>query len=648
MSEPLGHAQHRTLAALAESIAPPGCPLPVDANQMGVAEQIGALLGDFDPASRRLLGLLITALRLAPLAAGTWRRFDRLPRAQRDAWLAEALAGRRIGHDTAVSLRALCEMVYAGDERFRRHVGDFNEPLVRDRPLPPETYLPVLRHPDLDGDLDVECDVVVVGSGAGGATVARQLAESGLDVVIVEEGGPVSRADFDGPALRRTVKYCRNNGLTTAIGASVIPVPMGRVVGGTTVVNSGTCLRAPDSVLDEWARVHGAELAAPDRMAPQYDRLREQLHIEPVADDVMGTNGQIARRGAEELGLRAHAIPRPTRDCAGTGQCAFGCPRDAKQAMHLTHLPAAVRHGARIYASCVVDRIVLRGDRADGIDARILDERRVPTGGHLRVRARSVFVCAGALMTPLLLRRSGVARRNPALGRFLRIHPGSGVTGRFDEVVNGWQGVMQSYCIDEFVADGILLEATFPPLGMTYSAGALPGIGHDHARLLDAYPHMASIGSILSDTGTGRVCHLPLAGPTMLYRLSQPDVDKTIRAIGLAARVLFAAGAREVYAGLPAVPPLRSLGDVDELERRRFRAKDVKVSAYHPMGTARMGADARRSVCDAEGRVHGMQNLYVADTSVFPGSTHVNPQLTLMALCRNLAERFLDRWPPGL
>jgi len=645
MPDLLSKAQHRTLAALAESIAPPGSPLPLDASQMGVADQLDALLREFDPESRRVLRLLTSALRMAPLAGGGFCPFDRMSGARRDAWLGAALAGRRMGHDVAVSLRALCEMVYAGDERFRKHVGDHNLPLKRGLPIPPETELPVLRHPELEGEVEAECDVVVVGSGAGGSTVARELAEAGLDVLIVEEGGPVSREDFAGSALRRTVRYCRNNGLTTAIGDTLIPVPMGRVVGGTPVVNSGTCLRAPDSVLDAWARVHGVELATPERMAPQYDRLVEQLHIHPVTEEVMGANGAIARRGAEALGLRSGPIPRPTRGCAGTGQCAFGCPRDAKQAMHLTSLPVAVGHGARIYAGCLVDEIVVRGDRAEGIRARILDARRAPTGGHLNVRARCVFVCAGALMTPVLLRRSGIARRNPALGNHLRIHPGSGVTGRFDEIVNGWQGVMQSYAIDEWLEDGILLEATFPPLGMTYSAGALPGIGQEHARMLDAYPHMASIGSIVSDSGTGRVRALPVAGPTMLYRLGQEDTAKTIRAIGLAARVLFAAGAREVYSGLPGLAPLRSPADVDALEARRFRARELKVSAYHPMGTARMGTNARSSVCDAEGRVYGTRNLRVADTSLFPASTYVNPQFTLMALCLNVAERFLDRWP---
>jgi hypothetical protein len=244
-------------------------------------------------------------------------------------------------------------------------------------------------------------------------------------------------------------------------------------------------------------------------------------------------------------------------------------------------------------------------------------------------------------MTPVLLAHQRLGRSG-GVGEHLRIHPGAGITGRFSEVIHGWQGVMQSVAIDAGLDDGYLLEATFPPLGMTYSAASLPGIGEEHAERLAAYAHMASIGSIVSDTSSGRVRQLPGLGPSMLYRMNAEDVRRSIRSTGLAARILFAAGAEEVYPGLPAAPLLRSTADVEAVEARRWRAKDLKMSAYHPMGTSRMGRDPTRSVCDPTGRVHETENLYVADTSLFPGSTHVNPQFTLMALCRNVAERFLD------
>ena len=645
MPDHLLAAQHRTIAALAQAVAPPCAHLPVDADQVGVADALDDLLDRCDPPRRRRIKLLVTALRLAPLAAGQWRTFAALPRERREAYLRRALSGSRLDHDVATALRTLCEMLYAADPRFREHVGDFNEPFKQGLPVPAETSLPVIQHPELAASATLDCDVVIVGSGAGGATVARELAGAGIDVVIVEEGGPVERDDFSGKALDRILKYYRDNGFTATLGGSVIPVPMGRVVGGTTVVNSGTCLRAPEFILDDWARTHGAELATPEAMGPQYDLLRERLNIQPVADDVMGNNGLVVRRGAEALGLRAQPIPRPVRDCAGTGQCGFGCPRDAKQAMHLTLLPDAVQRGARIYGRCRVDRLLMQGARATGVRARIHDAEGAATGHTLTVRANAVFLCAGALITPVLLRRARLGKASGAVGNHLRIHPGSGITGKFTEVINGWQGVMQSFAIDERLHEGILLEATFPPLGMSYSAASLPGVGEEHAKLLSEYPHMASIGSIVSEQGSGRVRDLPVLGPTMLYRLEPEDVQRTLRATVLAAHVLFAAGAREVYPGVPSVPVLRSPAEADALEQGSFTAKDLKVSAYHPMGTARMGADPARSVCDPSGRVHETANVYVADTSLFPGSTHVNPQYTLMALCLNVAQRFVDGWP---
>ena len=642
-----GPARRATLAAVADAVAPRCAHLPMSSADLEVTEALEALVSGFDVRSRWMVKGLVTALHFAPLASGTARTFPRLSREEREAFLRRSLARPGAVHDVVTNVRALCEMIFTAHPRFREHVGDRGEPFKLGLPLPEELPVATIRHPELSASTTVECDVVVIGSGAGGATIARSFAEAGLDVVIVEEGGPPERRDFTGPVLERLVKYCRQNGLTTTLGAPPIPVPMGRVVGGTTVMNSGTCLRAPDHLLHEWATIHGIDIAAPEALGPQYDALAEQLSIQPVANDIMGHNGHVVRRGAEELKLHSHAIPRPTRGCAGTGQCAFGCPRDAKQAMHLTHLPAAVAAGARIYAGCTVERLLMQGHRATGVRARIADGLGRATGHTLTVRAKAVFLCAGAVFTPALLMRAGLGKSSRAVGRHLRIHPGSGVTARFDETINGWRGVMQSFAIDEYLSDGLLLEATFPPLGMTYSAGALPGIGEEHAELLAQYAHMASIGSIVSDTSEGRIRVVPGLGPSMHYNLNQTDVDRLIRAIAISARVFLAAGAQEVYPGVPAAPTLRTIKDIAAFERNTWTPRHLKVGAYHPMGTARMGADPTRSVCDPSGRVHETDNLYVADTSLFPGSTHVNPQYTLMALCRNLAQRFLDAGTAG-
>lgn len=645
MPAQLSRGQHATIAAVADAVAPPDCGLAVSARDVDVAGALETLLADFAPSTRRMVRLMTAAVRYDPLLRGRLATFNRLPASEREAALRRMLDQPGLTHEAAVALRALCDMVFAGDGRFREAVGDDGAPAKPDEPLPPETDLPVIQHPELSADTTVECDVAIVGSGAGGATIARELAAAGLDVAVIEEGGPAHRSDFHGPPLDRIAAHYRDNGMTVTVGTPSIPVPMGCAVGGTTVVNSGTCLRAPDAVLEDWARRHGVKLAAPEAMSAAYDLVAERLNIQPVGDAIMGNNGRLVTRGAEELGLHPRPIPRPTRGCAGQGQCCCGCPRDAKQAMHLTHLPAAVADGARIYARCRVDTLYVNGRWATSVSARILDAAGRPTGHRLAVRAKAIFLCAGALWTPVLLARHGLGRASGQLGRNLRIHPGSGVTARFAERVDGWRGVMQSVSVDDRLDDGVLLEATFPPLGLSYSAGGLPGVGAEHAALLGQYAYMASIGSIVSDTSAGRVRVVPGLGPIMQYRMNATDAGRTASAIALASRILFAAGAQEVYTGVAAAPILRTVGDVAAFEATAWAPRDLKVSAYHPMGTARMGEDPRDAVCDATGRVHGTDNLYVADTSLFPNSTRVNPQFTLMALCLNLARRFLEDWP---
>ncbi|MFQ5417900.1 MAG: GMC family oxidoreductase N-terminal domain-containing protein, partial [Myxococcota bacterium] len=256
-----GPARRATLTALADAVAPRCAHLPMSSAALGVVEALDALVGSFDARSRWMVKGLVTALHFAPLASGTARTFPRLSREECEAFLRRALARPGGVHDVVTNVRALYEMIFTGHPRFREHVGDRGEPFKLGLPVPEEVPLATIRHPELSASTTVESDVVVVGSGAGGATVARVFAEAGLDVVIVEEGGPPERSDFAGPVLDRLVKYCRQNGLTTTLGAPPIPVPMGRVVGGTTVMNSGTCLRAPDQVLNDWARVHGIDMA---------------------------------------------------------------------------------------------------------------------------------------------------------------------------------------------------------------------------------------------------------------------------------------------------------------------------------------------------------------------------------------------------
>jgi choline dehydrogenase-like flavoprotein len=492
----------------------------------------------------------------------------------------------------------------------------------------------MLSEGNSSGDLVEHADVAVIGTGAGGAVVAAELAERGARVVLVEEGDSHPGRDFTADPLDQIRMLYRDHGLTGAIGNTFIGIPLGRAVGGTTTINSGTCWRAPGEVLDRWQHEYGIPNLANGGLDPEFERVETALHVGQVPEELLGPGGRLFRRGAEALGLKGQVIPRNAAGCRGTGVCAFGCPRDAKQSMNVSYVPRALRAGAKLHVRTRAERVLIDGDRAMGLVARRLDTCGRGTGQRLWVLADRTVVCAGALLTPVLLARSGAVARRSAVGRNLRIHPATRVLACFDEPVRAWEGVPQSYHVREFEPEGIFLQGMFVPPGM--QAPNVPGFGHEHKKRMAAYDRMASFGALISDTSTGRVFH---AGgrPLVWYWMNREDVRRLLRGISMVARIVFAAGAREVYPGVRQSPVLRSMAEADALARLAVRAGDLDMMAFHPMGTARMGRDASSCAVAPSGELHNVRGLYVADASLFPTSTRVNPQITIMALATRIA-----------
>jgi choline dehydrogenase-like flavoprotein len=632
--------ERRQLRALCDAVVPPGGSIPEGALDVQVPERIEAWLGRFSPSSRRLVRAMLGGYSLTPLLSARPRSFAGLPAPRRERWAAESDHARfRLRRDAFAGLHTLVTIAYASAPEVRERLGWDGGPAQPFDPatLPPPPALPVTQWPEV-GDADVDCDVVVVGSGAGGALAAHELVHAGLRVVVVEEGGVISRQRVrDRLPVERLFDAYRDQGLTATVGSPVISLPMGRAVGGTTVVNSGTCFRTPEWVLHEWSQ-RGMPGLSPDALAPSFDAVEELIGVAPVPDEILGPNGEVFRRGAEALGYANAAIRRNARGCHGHGQCAFVCPIDAKQAMHVAVLPQAMAGGARLFANCRVRRVSVDAGRARGVVAAVHDPATGEKRGELRVHARAVVLAAGAVFTPVLLLRQKLANSSGQVGRNLVIHPAVGTTARFDEDLRAWRGVMQNHHVDELIRDGILLEATFPPPGLGYSAGSLPGAGREQKELFAQYPHMAAAGSVISDDGVGRV--RPLGGGALIrYDLTETDAAKIVRGIALAARIFFAAGARRVYPMLPGLSAIDSPDDVARIESGRWKPGELKVSAYHPMGTCRMGADPHTSVVDDFGQTHDVPGLWVLDASVMPASTVVNPQITVMALASRGARR---------
>jgi choline dehydrogenase-like flavoprotein len=548
--------------------------------------------------------------------------------------------------DLLLLAKLLAMIGWARDERVRTAIGfEYSCAVAEGAPQPEATDIGDLE-PRGEGE---ECDVAIVGSGAGGAAAAATLAEAGLDVLVLESGPYVDHTGYPGDPLEAMPLFYRDGGMTIAMGKPAIPVPVGRTVGGTTVINSGTCFRAPSEVLEEWRDREGVDWATD--LDPIYEAAEEVLAVTPLDIETLGRNGQLCAEGARALGASGGPISRNAGRCVQCSSCPLGCRIDAKRAAHVSYLPRAVAAGARVRAGVQVQRVLTEDERAMGLACRAglpttgAQEMRstysaatntaagpTPPGRDWQVRAKAVISAGGAFGTPELLLRSGI--RHPALGRHLHIHPAAWIGARYEEEVRGWEGVMQSYYVDQWQPEGILLEATFTPL--SFGAQWLPGAGAAFTDRVANFDHIASIGVHLHDQSEGRLGLSSNGSLRLSYHLLDEEARRIQFGIARAAEIHFAAGATEVYPNVGPVSVIKR-GELAEFEALRLRPGDLRLEAFHPMSTARMGTDADTSVVDRTGAVRGVEALYVADASLLPTSVGVNPMMTIIACATHVA-----------
>ncbi len=605
--------------------------LPRAERDVEVSGPVAVFLTSVSP---RVLSRLRLGLRAFELLPFPWR-FSRLDLAARENFL-RRMEGSRIGvyHELLLLAKVLSTLGYSVVPEVERRVGVETSCRLADGSLPKPAG--ALGETTPQGEME-ECDVVIVGSGAGGAVAAAVFAEAGLDTIVLEAGGSYDRNTYPDDLLEAIASLYRDGGLTIAEGRPPIPVPVARTVGGTTVVNSGTCFRAPDPVLEDWRRRFGIEWARD--LGPGFAAAEEFLRVTPVDPERMGRNGQLAMEGAATLGVSGGPISRNAGDCVQCSSCPFGCEIDAKRGMHVSYLPRAVAAGGRIRTGVEARRILVENGRAVGVRCT-LSGRASENGGRsgYTVRARrATIVAGGALGTPELLLRSGLGGRQA--GRNLHIHPACWVGARYGEEVRGWDGVMQSYYIDEWERQRILLEATFTPL--PFGGAWLQGAGREHQQAMLEFGHVGSIGVHLSDESAGRV---GLAGDGSLrasYKLTKEDTERLVFGIARAAEIHFAAGATEVYPNIARVGALTQ-NRLAEFESTRFKPSELRLEAFHPMGTARIAPEGD-GVCSSDGAVNGVSDLYVADASLFPTSVGVNPMMTVIAFAHRIADELAKR-----
>jgi len=489
---------------------------------------------------------------------------------------------------------------------------------------------------DFSADVQESAEVVVIGSGAGGPVVAKELAEKGRSVVMVEEGPKVETKDFNRDPFHTFRHFYRDGGATVALGRPAVPFPLGRCLGGTTTVNSGTCFRTPDKILRKWRREIGLEGIEPERMRPYFERVEKMIDANRVTPDILGRNGEIVLRGAKQLGYSSGPLTRNMRGCRGCGVCTLGCPSGGKRATFLNYIPRASHFGAKVYCDTRVSKLVVKNGAAVGVEGAILDRDSGKPRLKFSVSAKLVVLAAGAVYSPLLLLKNKLANGSGQVGKNLRLHPGIRVYALMDEVVDGWRGVPQAVFVDEFADEGVMLEGIF--VGPVLTGPVLPYFGERNKELMFKYQNLAAHAGMISDETRGRVRLGLLGRPLITYQMLPEDVKKGVKAIAYTAEIFFAAGAKKIYPTVSWMPEMNSPRQVRELLSGRVKGPDLEFMAFHPMGTCRMGADRRDSVVDPYGESWEIKNLFVCDASIFPSCLGVNPMESIMAFANRSAD----------
>ncbi|MFI5208007.1 MAG: GMC family oxidoreductase N-terminal domain-containing protein [Gemmatimonadales bacterium] len=493
-----------------------------------------------------------------------------------------------------------------------------------------------------------EYDVVIVGSGAGGGTVASSLAPlaaAGKKILVLEKGPRLSDDEFTGRELEMAATlYEDGGGFLTRDGTMTLA--FGRTYGGSTVVYTGTSLIVPERVIRKW-NVPGLEF---DDIALRAAKFKSDNNVHLLGPDELNDNNRLFVDGCANAGYHCEQFPLSVKGCLGSSLCNLGCPNQAKQGTNRVQLPAAERAGVEVVTRAEALRIEERTVLVR-VAGKTAGEKGRPSEwepGEYRVRAKAVVVAGGAVGSSALLLRSGFGARLPRLGHAFTCHPAHILVAEHDRPITNDVGHPKSFFVDRAEAEGYVLETCmyFP----FTTAKNLTGFGPAHSALMRAFPRLQMILVLACDKAVpeNRVAVDPAGNPVVHYTFTTGTVEAMVRATRASAKIFFAAGARRVHAP-SADPPLierKDMNRVDELiDARHFLPGRISVSAAHLMGGCAMGRDASDSVTDAWGRVHGVPWLFVADSALCPDSLEINPYLTIMALADRAAERVMADAP---
>jgi len=511
----------------------------------------------------------------------------------------------------------------------------------------------IYEYQDLAESQTVRAEVCVIGSGCGGATVAKRLADAGRDVVILERGGYYPTSTFDQDELNMNAKLSDNRSLKTASDNATVLLS-GHNVGGASVHYWADSYRTPPDRLKLWADRYGIAGHGPDDLGPAWDEICRTLHVHPAEDEFFNRMNQLVRDGSLKLGWRGDRVPQARHNCQKSGHCMQGCVYEAKKSQLVTHIPAALALGARLYADVRADVLSMDRGRVAALQATVIDRAAGrPSPVRLRIEAKAFVVAAGGYNSSAFLMRNGLRAQLPQLGRGFAFNPSPMVHALYDEDIVLWRNIPAAYGVDHFrlarydargryLEGGYLLMPNQLQPGMM--AASIPLSGTDHARWMR---QMARIGGTIGwiDDHPDELGRIELTddGSAKIVYPFGPTTESMLRdLVKKQCQLHLACNAKEILVAGAGALRIRAALDLQAVDSLEVSGGGLLMGAPHPSGGCRMGLSAEDSVVDSTHRVHGVANLFVADSSVFPTAVSVDPSLTIMGFSCIAARHVLD------
>ena len=613
--EDLSERQRRALDAICDTFA------PGSAGRGAPGAMLEAVALNPRSAERAQVGLLLSLFALGRFAGKPQERREAILRGWCDSRIPQRRAAFQALRKGALHMDAASLYEAIG------YPGGLGPPASP----PPRAITPVA----VRGDTTLDCDVCVVGSGAGGGTTAAVLAGADLDVIVLEAGGHFAEADFDGDE-RAGWRNLYVQGGAAATADQGVGLLAGECLGGSTVVNYTTSFRTPDDVRAEW----GAAFES-DAYTQSLDAVCERLGVN-LDNNALSQRDAVFRRGLEALGWHCEEMPRNVAGCdeVECGWCGFGCRRGAKQSTLRTWLVDAHSAGARVLVRTRARRVLVENGAACGVEAVTAD------GQTVTVRSRAVVAACGAIQTPALLRRSGLDNR--AVGRNLRLHPATGVFGLFDEDVRPWEGTLQAVYSDQhrdLDGRGYGVKYETAPIHPTLFAAFAPWrSAAQYRELAGGLRRFGLIGVLLRDSSAGEVCVGRDGEPVVRYALNELDRRHVRTGLYGAVRILAAAGARTIVSAQSRFVSAEQPDDfMRAADAAGYDPGRCVYYSFHLMGSARMGESASASACGPEGETWDVRDLVVCDGSTFPTASGINPMISIEAIAHMNARALAAR-----